>query len=151
MSYSGKWVLKSVTAFDEDFNQIEMTPEEYINSPMPYVDETDEEEVANEIRERKSMAAMQLKVCEDGKFYPLLPLPEGVSQQEIDEALSNGEIKVLDGMLSSDVMDWEERNGEFWFNSKMEGETFGEPVDPWVKASNDDGTISFMTFKFMKV
>ncbi len=151
MSYLGKWVLKSVTAFDEDFNQIEMTPEEYINSPMPYIDETDEAAVYDEIRERKSMAAMQLKVCEDGKFYPLTPIPEGVSQQEIDEALAGGEIRLEDGMLSTDVMDWEERDGEFWFNSGMEGETFGEPVDPWVKASNDDGTISFMTFKFMKV
>jgi len=151
MSYLGKWVLKSVVSFDEDFNQVELTPEEYINSPMSYIDETDEEEVQNEIRERKSMAAMQLKVCEDGKFYSYTPIPEGVSQEEIDEAVAAGEIKVEDGMLVTDAMDWEERDGEFWFNSGIEGEAFGEATDPWVKASNDDGTISFMTFKFMRV
>lgn len=150
MSYLGKWILKTVTSFDEDFNQIELTPEEYINSPMPYVDETDEEAVRDEIRERKAMAGMQLKVCEGGKFYPLTPIPDGVSQKEVNEAVAKGEIKIEDGMLATDEMNWEERDGEFWFDSKMEGETFGEPIDPWVKASNDDGTISFMTFKFMK-
>ncbi len=151
MSYLGKWVLKSVISFDEDFNQIEMTPEEYINSPMPYVDETDEEAVRDEIRERKTMAAMQLKICEGGKFYSIAPIPDDASQEEIDEAVAAGEIKIEDGMLVTGEMDWEGRNGEFWFNSGIEGEAFGETTDPWVKASNDDGTISFMTFKFMKV
>ena len=150
MSYLGKWILKSVVSFDEDFNRIELTPEEYINSSMSYIDETDEEEVANEIRERKAMAKMQLKICEGGKFYPLTPIPDDVSQQEIDEAVASGEFRIEDGMLATGAMEWEERNGEFWFNSGIEGEALGEATDPWVKASNEDGTISFMTFNFMK-
>ncbi len=150
MSYIGKWTVESVGMVNDKDEYVRLSPEEYLKSPMPYVDETDEEAVADELKERKSMIGIILRVDEDGKMHALVPIPEGVTQEEIDEAVKSGEITVVDGMLSQDAMDWEERNGEMWFKAGIEGETFGEPVDPWVKASDEEGFLNFMTFRFKK-
>lgn len=53
MSYVGKWVFHSVGMINENDEMVYMRAEEYLNAPMPYVDETDEEAVADEMKERK--------------------------------------------------------------------------------------------------
>lgn len=150
MSYVGKWVFHSIASTDENDNWVHLSAEEYLKAPMPYIDETDEDEVQNEIKERKSMIGSQLKVCEDGNMYMLMPLPEGVTQEEIDEAVSAGEIKLIDGMMTDSPSKWEERNGEFWYDTGIEGEVFGEKADSWVKASDDEGFISIFTTRYTK-
>jgi len=150
MSYVGKWVFHSIASTDENDNWVHLSAEEYLKAPMPYIDETDEDEVQNEIKERKSMIGSQLKVCEDGNMYMLMPLPEGVTQEEVDEAVSAGEIKLVDGMMTDSPSKWEERNGEFWYDTGIEGEVFGEKADSWVKASDDEGFISIFTTRYTK-
>lgn len=150
MSYVGKWVFHSIASTDENDNWVHLSAEEYLKAPMPYIDETDEDEVQNEIKERKSMIGSQLKVCEDGNMYMLMPLPEGVTQEEVNEAVSAGEIKLVDGMMTDSPSKWEERNGEFWYDTGIEGEVFGEKADSWVKASDDEGFISIFTTRYTK-
>ena len=145
MSYVGKWVFHSVGVMNENDEMVYMGAEEYLNSPMPYVDETDEEAVADEMKERKQLAAGQLAVCEDGKLYMLIPLPEGVSQAEVDAAVAAGHIKLHDGMITDEPKVWEERNGELWLEVGM-----GMSDDGWVKLSEDDGLLSFMTIRYVK-
>ena len=74
MSYIGKWKLHSVMSYDEDNMPIFLSPEEYLNSPMPYIDESDEEAVEDEMRERRKTIGMLIKICDDGKLYMLMPL-----------------------------------------------------------------------------
>lgn len=150
MSYIGKWVFHSIGSTDENDGFVYLSAEEYLNSSMPYIDETDEEAVADELRERKSMIGMQLKICDDGKMYTLIPLPEGVTQEEVDQAVSSGQISLMDGMMTDAPKSWEERNGEFWYNSDTEGELFGEAIDPWIKASDENGFINIFTTRFVK-
>ena len=50
MSYTGKWIFHSVMTFDENDMPVYLNAEEYLSSPMPYIDETDDEEVANELK-----------------------------------------------------------------------------------------------------
>ena len=114
------------------------------------MDESDEESVEDELRERKKMAGMQVKICEDGKLYLLSPLPEGVSQKEIDQAVSVGVITLLDGMMADRPLVWEERDGEMWYDTGIEGEVFGEKADSWVKAIDEDGYFTFATTRFVK-
>ena len=45
MSYIGKWGFHSIGTLGEEAMEF-LTAEEYLNSPMEYIDETDEEEVA---------------------------------------------------------------------------------------------------------
>lgn len=144
MSYVGKWVLHSVGSINENDELVYMTPEEYLNSPMLYIDETDEEAVADEMNERKQLIGSRLAVCEDGKLYMLMPVPEGVSQEEVDAAVAAGQITLFDGMLTDEPKTWEERDGELWLEV---GEGMSE--DGWAMIS-DNGFVNMMTYRYVK-
>ena len=144
MSYIGKWKFHSIgTVDDETYERVWLTGEEYMNSPMPYIDETDEKSVADEMKERKKTVGMLLEVCEDGNLYVLMPLPEGVSKEEIEAAVEAGVIKVRDGMMTDDPFIWEERDGELWV--KM-GRT-----DDFMQFSGDDEFLTMVTTRFERL
>ena len=151
MDYIGNWVFDSIGMPDDEKGFVYLSGDEYLASPMPYIDETDEEAVQDEMNERKKTIGMQVKVCEDGKLYLLIPLPEGVSREEVDKAVSAGVITLLDGMMADRPMAWEERSGELWYDTGIEGEIFGEKADSWVKAIDKDGYFTFATTRFVKV
>ena len=145
MSYVGKWKFHSIGTINEKDEMVYLNAEEYLASPMPYVDQSDEEAVADEIKERKLTIGGQIAVCEDGKLYMLMPLPEGVSQEEVEQAVNAGVIKLYDGMMADEPKAWEERNGELWLEVGM-----GMSEDGWVKLSDDDGFLSVMTIRYAK-
>ena len=145
MSYVGKWVFHSIGMVN-DSDEVEfLSAEEYLKAPMTYIDESDEEAVADELKERRNMIGGQIAVCEDGKLYMLMPLPEGVSKEEVDKAVKAGVIKLYDGMMTDDPKAWEERDGELWLEV---GEGMSE--DGWAKLSDDDGKLLFMTTRYVK-
>ena len=145
MSYVGKWVFHSIGVANDSDEVVFLSAEEYLKAPMPYIDESDEEAVADELKERRNMIGGQIAVCEDGKLYMLMPLPEGVSKEEVDKAVKAGIIKLYDGMMTDDPKAWEERDGELWLEV---GEGMSE--DGWVKLSDDDGHLLFMTTRYTK-
>ena len=145
MSYVGKWVFHSIGMVNDSDEVVFLSAEEYLKAPMPYVDESDEEAVADELKERRNMIGGQIAVCEDGKLYMLMPLPEGVSKEEVDKAVKAGVIKLYDGMMTDDPKAWEERDGELWLEV---GEGMSE--DGWVKLSDDDGNLLFMTTRYVR-
>lgn len=146
MSYVGKWVFHSIGMVNDSDEMVFLSAEEYLKAPMPYIDESDEEAVADELKERLNMIGGQIAVCEDGKLYMLMPLPEGVSKEEVDKAVKAGVVKLYDGMMTDDPKAWEERNGELWLEV---GEGMSE--DGWAKLSDDDGKLLFMTTRYTKV
>jgi len=91
------------------------------------------------------MIGGQIAVCEDGNLYMLMPLPEGVSKEEVEQAVSAGIIKVYDGMMTDDPKVWEERDGALWLEV---GEGMSE--DGWVQLSDDEGYLNFMTTRYVK-
>ena len=145
MSYVGKWVFHSIGMVNDSDEVVFLSAEEYLKAPMPYVDESDEEAVADELKERRKMIGGQIAVCGDGKLYMLMPLPEGVSKEEVDKAVEAGVIKLYDGMITDDPKAWEERDGELWLEV---GEGMSE--DGWVKLSDDDGKLRFMTTRYVR-
>ena len=145
MSYVGKWVFHSIGMVNDSDEVVFLSAEEYLKAPMPYIDESDEEAVADELKERRTMISGQIAVCEDGKLYMLMPLPEGVSKEEVDKAVKAGVIKLYDGMMTDDPKAWEERDGELWLEV---GEGMSE--DGWVKLSDDDGNLLFMTTRYVR-
>lgn len=106
MSYVGKWVFHSIGMVNDSDEVVFLSAEEYLKTPMPYIDESDEEAVADELKERRKMIGGQIAVCEDGKLYMLMPLPEGVSKEEVDKAVKAGVIKLYDGMMTDDPKAW---------------------------------------------
>ena len=145
MSYVGKWVFHSIGMVNDSDEVVFLSAEEYLKAPMPYIDESDEEAVADELKERRNMIGGQIAVCGDGKLYMLMPLPEGVSKEEVDKAVKAGVIKLYDGMMTDDPKAWEERDGELWGEV---GEGMSE--DGWVKRSDDDGNLLFMTTRYVR-
>ena len=99
MNYIGKWVFNSIGTQDDEKGMIYLNGDEYLASPMPYIDETDEEAVADEINERKKTIGMQVKICDDGKLYFLMPIPDGVSKAELKEVIDSGEFMFIDDSL----------------------------------------------------
>jgi len=145
MRYMGKWVFHSIGMMNEADEMVYLGAEDYLKAPMPYVDETDEEAVADEMKERRQMIGGQIAVSEDGKLYMLMPLPEGVSEKEVKQAVEAGIIKLYDGMMTDDPKACEERDGELWLEV---GEGMSE--DGWVKLSADDGYLHFMNVRYAK-
>ena len=64
--------------------------------------------------------------------------------------MSAGVITLLDGMMTDRPMAWEDRSGELWYDTGIEGEAFGEKADSWVKAIDEDGYFTFATTRFVK-
>ena len=145
MSYVGKWVFHSIGMVNDSDEMVFLCAEEYLKAPMPYIDESDEEAVADERKERRQMIGGQIAVCEDGKLYMMMPLPEGVSKEEVDQAVKAGVIKLYDGMMTDEPKAWEERDGALWMEV---GEGMSE--DGWVKISDDDGSLLIMTTRYVK-
>ena len=145
MSYIGKWKFHSIGTFNEKDEFVYLNAEEYLAAPMPYIDESDEEAVADEIKERNRMIGSRISVCEDGKLYMLMPLPEGVPQSEVDSAVAAGVIKLYDGMMTDEPKAWEERDGELWLEVGM-----GMSDDGWVKLSDGDGYLLFVSTRYEK-
>ena len=143
MSFVGKWVVHSIGTISDEDTMVYLSPEEYLKSPMPYVDETDEEAVAEELRDRNTMIRTQVELCEDGKMYMLMPLPEGVTQEEVDEAVRAGEIMLRDGMMTQEPGTGEERDGILWYTTELSD-------DGWTRGSDEDGYVVFITTKFKK-
>lgn len=145
MNYIGKWEFHSIGTINENDEMVFLNAEEYLKAPMPYIDESDQEAVADELNERKQMIGGKIAVCEDGKLYLLMPLPEGVSDEEVAQAVRDGDILLFDGMMTDAPRAWEERDGALWLEV---GEGMSE--DGWVKLSDDDGTLLFMTTRYVK-
>ncbi|MBE6708895.1 MAG: hypothetical protein E7578_06610 [Ruminococcaceae bacterium] len=149
MSYIGKWVFHSIGTFGEE-GIVYLGAEEYLNYPMEYVDESDPEAVADEMNERRKMISTEIRVCEGGELYMLMPLPEGVSKEEVDAAVAAGEITLYDGMMADRPLKWEDRGGELWYDTGIEGEVFGEKADSWTRAIDEDGFLNFINIRFKK-
>lgn len=143
MRYVGKWVFHSIGAVTDSDEMVYLSTEDFLKSPMPYIDETDEEAVANELRERKNMIGMQIEICEDGKMYMLMPLPEDATKEEVDAAVASGEIHLRGGMIAGGPESWEERDGVLWYTTDLS-------EDGWTKGSDEDGFVCFMTVRFVK-
>ena len=144
MNYIGKWVFDSIGMHDDEKGMIYLNADEYLASPMPYIDETDEEAVADEMDERKKTIGMQVKICDDSKLYFLIPVPDGVSEAELKEVINTGELMLIDDMLTDKAIAWEERDGELWYDT-------GIGDDSWTKAIDENGFFTIITMRFKKI
>ena len=107
--YIGKWVFHSVGVVNESNKLIYLSADEYIGSPMPYIDENDEEAVASEMRERKQITSSLIEICDNGKLLMLIPIPKEEYEAYLSELESSGEKELRPGMACMRCSDWEER------------------------------------------
>ena len=149
MDYIGRWVFHSMGVLGDN-GMVYLSAEEFINSPMPYVDETDTEAVEQELRDRRGITKAELRICDDGNLYVLLPVPEEILAEAVDEAVAAGELMMIDGMITQKPMHWELRDGEVWYDTQLIGEICGEVTDPWVRALDEDGFFNIADTRYIK-
>ena len=89
--------------------------------------------------------AAQVEFTEDGKVLEWAPVPPGVPEDAIKEALAVGQIKgYRDGFMCLTEKEWKEEDGECFFNTGEKREVFGEEQSPWDKLElNEEGLLPF--------
>ncbi len=138
MSLIGRWKIVEAIRFNEKFEP-EWAPIEEILAD----EDLDPQD--------KSMYSSVMDFTEDGRVLNLAPLPEGVSQEEIDEAVKAGQIELYDGYMKLTEYNWKTENGKYYFDTHIKGEVLGEEVSSWMEIPIIDGKIEIMTFRIAKV
>ena len=137
MSLVGRWKIVEAIRFNENFEQ-EWVPVETILAD----EDLDPQD--------KSMYSSVMDFTEDGRVLNLAPLPEGVSQEEIDEAVKAGQIELYDGYMKLTEYNWKTENGKYYFDTHIKGEVLGEEVSSWAELKIVDGVIEIMTVRVVK-
>ena len=130
----GKWVVAETMQFNDETCKVEWVSVEKI--------------LAKEDQDKDTIMLLKTIVVfqEDGSIDFLCPLPEGVSQAEIDAALAAGKLKLQDGMMVMDQKHWKEENGKI-----MADTVFGEKVGPWEELKVVDGDmVEMMMYRLKK-
>ena len=139
MDLIGKWQVVEVMQFDEEKGMI-----------WTKVSDLLAREDADE--EAQMFAKTIFLFEEDGSLTMLSPLPEDVSQEEIDEAVAAGEITLRDGQMVTGENHWKVECDKLFADTGAEGEVLGEAVGPWEEIKQvDDHTIENMMFRLQKV
>lgn len=138
MSLVGRWKLVEAIRFNENFEP-EWAPIEEILAD----DDLEPEDIA------MYSAVMDFK--EDGRVLNLAPIPENLSQEEIDEAVKNGEMELYDGYMLLSENRWKTENGKYYFDTNVKGEILGEEISSWAEISVIDGKMEIMTSRVVKV
>lgn len=134
----GKWQIAEILQFDEEKGMIWAKVSDLL---------------AQEDFDKEMQMLVNAEVLfeEDGNLVFMSPIPEGVTQEEIDEAVAAGEISLRDGKMVSDQKHWKVENGKNMADTGAEGEVLGEKVGPWEEIKElDDHTIQMMMFRLQK-
>lgn len=138
-SLVGKWVVAETMQFNDETCKVEWVSVEKILAK----DDQDEDTIML----LKTIVVFQ----EDGTIDFFCPLPEGVSQEEIDAAIAAGQLKLKDGMMVMDQKHWKEENGKIMTDTGAEGEVLGERVGPWEELKVVDGDlVEMMMYRLKK-
>lgn len=135
----GKWMVAEAMQFNEEKCSLEWAKVEDILSK------------GDLDREMTMLVKTVVVFQEDGTIDFLCPLPEGVSQEEINAALAAGQLKLKDGMMMMDAKHWKEKGGKIMTDTGAKGEVLGEQVGPWVELKEVDGDmVEMMMYRLKK-
>lgn len=124
MSIIGKWKVKKIGVFQPDFTIKMLTPAEL--------------ETLEDGDEYLKMAKVIIEFLPDGTMNTLLPVPKELESQLIAEGK-----KIVDGFGIMDTTTWKEEKGEYFYDTKIEGEIFGEKVSSFEKLAIEDDCILY--------
>ena len=148
-SFIGKWVFHSIQNMDPNAEAKFLTAEELLKQLPDHIDKNDAKAMAEFIILIHSM----IEISEDGNLYFVSPIPEGITQEEIDSIVTSGAITLHDGMIMLDKpIPWEDRNGELWIQTKTEEGADGKEKPYWEKCEivGDILTIAIICYQRAK-
>lgn len=124
MNITGKWKVKKIGVLQPDFSLKMYTPQEL--------------ETLEDGDEYLKMAKVIIEFLPDGTMNTLLPVPEELVNQCLEDGM-----KIVDGVAIIDSTTWKEKNGEYFYDTKIEGEIFGEKVSSFEKLEIEDDCILY--------
>ena len=138
MDLIGRWKIVEAIRFDENFKPEWASIEEIL---------ADEELEP----EDKIMYSSFMEFTEDGIVLNLSPIPEDLSQEEIDEVVENCEYELYEGYIKLAEYSWKTENGKYYFvDTHIKGEILGEEVSSWVELNIGDGVMDLTTLRLVK-
>ena len=124
MNIVGKWRVKKIGVLQPDFSLKMFTPQEL--------------EEIEDAEEYLRMASVIMEFLPDGTMNTLLPVPEELVNQLLEEGK-----EIVDGFGIMNSTTWKEENGEYFYDTKIEGEIFGEKVSSFEKLEIEDDCILY--------
>ena len=100
--------------------------------------------------EDKIMYSSFMDFTEDGRVLNLSPIPEDLSQEELDEVVENCEYELYEGYIKLTEYSWKTENGKYYLDTNIQGEVLGEEVSPWEEISVVDGIMDLTTLRIVK-
>ena len=146
----GRWkIYKTLAPIGNSFD---------LHTKDEVVAELDKKKAAGAIEEDEynqtlSMFDAVMEFTDDYKVLSYMPIPKHVTQEQIDEAVASGEVKIVDGMMCcEEPKEWKAVNGHYYYNTKEHREIFGEIKSPWDIIDPDaDGRIDLKMFVLEKM
>lgn len=121
MNIIGKWEVSAIMSF--------------VDGEIKFVNRAKAEDIEDfDIK----MFDVVTEFLPDGVVRDMMKIPEGMSQEEIDKLISEEDMERVDDYLVMATHQWKEDDGRFLYNTKIEGEIFGEEVSPWSEILVDD-------------
>lgn len=103
-------------------------------------------------KDMRFLAQTVMQFDSDGTIFMMTPLPEGVSQEEVESAVKEGQIRLKDGLMLMEEKHWKVENDKVYTDTEPEGEVMGEKVGPWGELKDlGDGLYEMMTFRIERV
>lgn len=126
MNVIGKWKVKKIGVMQDNGELKYFLPEEL-----------DSLEDADEYR---NMASAIYEFTSAGNLNTLMLIPPEMYEEATKEGL-----EVVDGCAIVSSTSWKEEDGKIYFDTKIEGEILGEPVDSFCEVPvMEDGSLNFM-------
>ena len=106
----------------------------------------------DEMNETMGMFDTVVEFTADHEVKSWSKIPDGVTDEEIAEAVESGEIaEVKDGYMLTEQTEWKSLGGKYYYDSHEYGEVMGVVQSPWKEfAPGDDGCIPYAS-GFMKL
>lgn len=136
MNLIGKWTVAQILHFDEEKGMVWADAAEILSK--------------DDDKDTQMMLKATVLIEEDGNMTFLSPLPEDVSQEEIDEAVASGDLELRYGMMIVGLNQWKEEDGKYMADTGAEGEVLGEQVGPWEEITEIEGGLIQVSFYRLK-
>ena len=134
MNPVGKWKVKEVISFNENFEMVWKTIDELAASAS----EDDDNSV--------SVYQNSITVFYDnGSVETIMPIPEGATAEELED------VEIRDGMAVIDTKQWKNEDGKNLYNSEIQGEVLGEEVSPWIEIKEVGDMIELESIRLARI
>ncbi len=131
MDVTGCWKVCRTKVFTDEFKMVWKDAGELLS------DEDTEES-------RKLSLRAKIIFGADGFFRVVMPVPEDISPEYLDEAIESGEIKLYDGGILFSELPYRVDGDKVFYKIPAQDGSFSDDAASWTEFPQKDGKLQFM-------